>query len=148
MYKCLWSGVARRPVLRNAPPHGCRILIPCFCRKGQTVLFGAELFRVLRLVALISTFKALHPNYFHALVSNLHNCWCAVCWVARVKIPMKENRISCDYSDFSAKRLGGVSSKFISKQKGLLSQFVFLKWLALTQAFFWLSHWFESYVLF
>ena len=40
---------------------------------------------------------------------------------------MKENRISCDYSDFSAKRLGGVSSKFISKQKGLLSQFFFLK---------------------
>jgi len=53
-------------------------------------MVGAELFRLLRMVAPISTFEALHPNFFHELVRNLYNCSCAVCWVARVKITIRE----------------------------------------------------------
>jgi len=31
-------------------------------------MVGAELFRLLRMVAPISTFEALHPNFFHELM--------------------------------------------------------------------------------
>ena len=111
-------------------------------------MVGAELFLFLRIVALISTFKALHPIYFHELVSNLYNCCCAVCWVARVKVPMKGNRISCDYSDFSAKRNGEISSRFVLMHCSWPLQFKPLKWLALTVFNFWFSSSFVSYLLF